>query len=205
MNNLKIVYKKPTEYDNSTISLASSGVYTDSDIDLNIKDEKHNDVENKLENNNIKIDSNKTDNYNKLNKIDTNMVDNINYEINEEQINRIVLLLKNKLLNYNEKTEIIKYIDNFFELNKFSNEEKNKILTRLNELIIKDVKVPEIILPEKVINSSDNNKDYSNNNNEKITNPIEKTSKILGLDISLWGILCVIIVLVFLYIRKNKL
>jgi hypothetical protein len=224
MNNLKIVYKKPTEYDNSTISISSYDYNTESDYD----DKKYNqqlsdqNIEsiNTSTNTTTNITTNITTNtptntsnipnksLNQEDSLNTNQ-DADNYVDNtDDQFDHVVTLLKNNIINYKNKEEIIKYIDNFFTINNFSERDKNIILLKLNELIIKPVKLNYTDRIDKEnkndIKKLDTSKTLSIDEDNLIYTDSKNSTKMFGLDINLWGILCIIIVLLFLYTRKKS-
>lgn len=206
MNNLKIVYKKPTEYDNSTISISSYDYNTESDpndeelLDQNIKSTNtlYNTINKSLNQQELLNTSQDLDNY-------TN-----NSDEQFEEFDQVVTILKNNIINYKNKEEIIKYIDNFFTINKFSEQNKNIILLKLNESITKPVKLNNADADDvdkenkNDIKKLETLKTLSNDQNNLNKTDSKNSTKMFGLDINLWGIICIIMVLLFLYTRKKS-
>ncbi len=200
MNNLKIVYKKPTEYDNSTISISYTDSSTNSDTitESNVIEETNTQKYNQ----DLSIDVTKNSKI-ELKKSLENEIKNI--EFSDDEINNLVFVLKKNIMSLTDKNEIIKYIDNFFKINKLNEEVKNKILMKLNESINTLVKSNS----NSSLKQNDTKEDLKNismiqNQKTSVNNQNVSSTKILGLDIGLWGIICIIIILLFLYMKKRN-
>lgn len=197
MNNLKIVYKKPTEYDNSTISVSYTDSSTNSDLSTNTDISKE--YDNKELNNNIGVIGNL--HHNLIESSENKM---LNTMFSDDEIDNLVFVLKKNIMSLSEKNQIIKYIDNFFQVNNLNEEVKNKILLKLNEsidTILKTNDQKQKINSDIILNKTDEN---SSNPKKSLNNLNSNSKKILGLDIGLWGIICIIIILLFLYMRKRN-
>ena len=186
MNNLKdvkIVYKKPNEYDNATLSMYSN--YT-------------NDT-NSQENNELQLGNISEE------KIKDNIINNSNNNnYSESEIDEIVLNIKKNILEYKSKEDVIKYIDKFFELNKFNDDNKNKILIKLNKIITEQTKN---LINNTNINSSTNQTiNQTINHNNVIDNKIHNKNdekNIFGLGLNYWFSLSIFIIILLFFIRKK--
>ncbi len=175
LQDIKIVYKKPNEYDNATLSMYSN--YT-------------NDTDN-LDNKEI---VNQDNNVSELKKSESDNELQKNYS--DEQIEQIVLNIKKNIVNYKSKEDVIRFIDKFFELNKFNDNSKNKILIKLDKIIIEQVKN----IDNKQSNLNSNNITNKENDNK---NDVENKNNIFGLGLNYWfGISLFIIILLFMLKKK---
>ncbi len=197
MNNLKIVYKKPTEYDNSTISIS----YTDSSTNSDIVTEPN--IKNLNQDLNIDITESTKNSEIELKKSLENEISNIVFS--DDEINNLVFVLKKNIMSLTDKNEIIKYIDNFFKINKLNEEVKNKILMKLNESVNSLVKSnSDSNLKQNDIKEDTKNINTLQNKKTSVNNPNGSSTKILRLEIGLWGIICIIIILLILYMKKRN-
>ncbi len=203
MNNLKIVYKKPTEYDNSTISISYTDSSTNSDIVTEPKTITESNIKNLNQDSNIGITESTKNSEVELKKSLENEISNIVFS--DDEINNLVFVLKKNIMSLTDKNEIIKYIDNFFKINKLNEEVKNKILMKLNESVNSLVKSnSDSNLKQNDIKEDTKNINTLQNKKTSVNNPNGNSTKILGLEIGLWGIICIIIILLILYMKKRN-
>jgi len=152
-NNLEIIYKKPTSYDDS--------IYTNNDEDDSSNKIIENNISHKVMKN--KILENKVLENDVSHKIDNNLLNIINY------------LIKNKKEKYN-KEELNNSINNYFNELNLSKNKKNELLDNLeksinnkNELLDKK---QDILTDNKVvIKNTVTNESNIVNNNKKFIKP----------------------------------
>lgn len=213
MNNdeYKIVHKKPTNYENSTLSNSSSNSNVSNKSEDNItldskSNSKSDSKSDSISNLYIGYNTNKNIEFDKIQKINTKNINNTTNNLNKNidlnsnsdsnlDINSDVIHIYTNIFKLKDNESIKKAIIDYFNIKKYSEQTQNLILLELKKY---NIKMSQI----KSLNNEDNLSNLDNLTNSDnvvvINDTTEKNKWFIIITIVL-----VIIILVAFYIKLN--